>query len=443
MEKTISKLIIKLYLFSLFYFIFFDYTYFNIFAFFIFALFYIFKSTYKIKKIENSLLIISPFLFYIKKLFFGLSNNIDLWNKTSNFYTPFTFADLKLTLEQLQCQSQQLLLLEDNFQSMTENCYFGTWRYGPLFHLLKIQTNYSIVENLTPFVFYFLFLFFLYIIYKKTNLTSFEFNLIALSPTVNLTLTQLNLDIALLLIVFYSLKYYRKFPNTILFIYFLLALIKQHPIGLIIGLLFASKNLASLKKAIIYLISFIGINLYFFLIDINYLSGQARPNQSQVSSGLLSMSQYLWVNIFDRAIGFRLVLLIMILFILLILMLLVLRKKKLIIEINKNEYSDSDLFEGIVAWFVFVFLYANYDYRNTILIILFIFLNFTKTQKFPIIAFLLIAPFSSSLPIVFIYTFTFIKYILSIVVMYFCVELMMEQDRKYFKFLNVFIRNRE
>ena len=155
------------------------------------------------------------------------------------------------------------------------------------------------------------------------------------------------------------------------------------------------------------------------------------------------MSQYLWVNIFDRAIGFRLVLLIMILFILLILMLLVLRKKKLIIEINKNEYSDSDLFEGIVAWFVFVFLYANYDYRNTILIILFIFLNFTKTQKFPIIAFLLIAPFSSSLPIVFIYTFTFIKYILSIVVMYFCVELMMEQDRKYFKFLNVFIRNRE
>ena len=257
MEKTISKLIIKLYLFSLFYFIFFDYTYFNIFAFFIFALFYIFKSTYKIKKIENSLLIISPFLFYIKKLFFGLSNNIDLWNKTSNFYTPFTFADLKLTLEQLQCQSQQLLLLEDNFQSMTENCYFGTWRYGPLFHLLKIQTNYSIVENLTPFVFYFLFLFFLYIIYKKTNLTSFEFNLIALSPTVNLTLTQLNLDIALLLIVFYSLKYYRKFPNTILFIYFLLALIKQHPIGLIIGLLFASKNLASLKKAIIYLISFI------------------------------------------------------------------------------------------------------------------------------------------------------------------------------------------
>ncbi len=89
MEKTISKLFIKFYLFFLFYFIIFDYTYFNIFAFFIFALFYILKSTYEFTKIENNLLIVSPFLFYIKKLFFGLSNNVDMWNKTSNFFYAF------------------------------------------------------------------------------------------------------------------------------------------------------------------------------------------------------------------------------------------------------------------------------------------------------------------------------------------------------------------
>ena len=129
-------------------------------------------------------------------------------------------------------QSQQRTLLADSFQSMTENCFLKSWRYGPLFHLIKLNINYSFIENILPIFLYVLFLLFLFTLYKKTNLTSLEFNIISLSSTVNLLFTQLNIDLIILLLVFYFVRYYKSYPNIYLTLLFFLALLKQHPIGI-------------------------------------------------------------------------------------------------------------------------------------------------------------------------------------------------------------------
>ena len=443
MEKTISKLFIKFYLFFLFYFIIFDYTYFNIFAFFIFALFYILKSTYEFTKIENNLLIVSPFLFYIKKLFFGLSNNLDLWNKTSNFFTHFTFADIKLTLEQLQCQSQQRTLLADSFQSMTENCYFESWRYGPLFHLIKLNINYSFIENILPIFLYVLFLLFLFTLYKKTNLTSLEFNIISLSSTVNLLFTQLNIDLIILLLVFYFVRYYKSYPNIYLTLLFFLALLKQHPIGIFFGLFFTANNFRKITKFSLFIISFFVINFYFYNLDVNYLNGQPRPTHAQLASGLLSISQYIWIEFFDRAIGFRLVIFILAIIILIIFTTLIFKKKTVKFNLNKNIYTDNQFEGGVLGWFLFISIYANWDYRNTILLLVFIYFNLNQNYKFPLIGLLLVTPFSPNLPLFLTYIMTAIKYFLYIVSVFVCLLMIIKLDRKYFKFLDVILRNRE
>lgn len=420
----------------MFYFIIFDYKFFNIFAIFIFVLFTIFKSKYEFSKIDNYLLISTPFLFYIKKLYLGLISNVDLWNKTSNFYTHFTFADMKLTLEQLQCQSQQKTLLADNFQSMTENCFFSSIRYGPLFHLIKVDVNYALVEKILPVFLYILFFLFLFFLYKQTNLTSFEFNIIALGSTINLLLNQLNIDLILLLIVFYFVKHYKSYPNLYFMILFFLALIKQHPIGIFFGLFFTADSFKKIVKISSFIVPFFLINFYFYNLDANFLNGQPRPTHAQLASGLLSISQYIWVEFLDYAVGFRIVILILAILVFSLLLVLIFKNNKLKIDYNKNIYTDNKFAGGVLGWFLFISIYANWDYRNSVLLLIFMFFNLNQKYKFPIIGILLISPFTPDLPLFLTYMITFIKYFLYMASVFVCLELFFNLDRKYFKFLN-------
>lgn len=436
MKNLINKFLIKTYLIFLFYFLIFDYKYFNIFAFAFYSVYTFYSPLNENSKIEKNLLVFSPFLFYIKKLIFGITSDIDLWNKSSNFFTHFTFADIKLTLEQLQCQYSQDQLLADSFTMMTENCFFAFWRYGPLFHILKLDLNYYLAEKILPMILYTFFLIFLFIVYQKSNLNSFEFNLISLGATVNLLFTQLNIDLFIILVIFFLLKSYKSYPNIYLFILFLLALIKQHPVGIFLGIFLTATNVKKFITSFLYLFSYLVINIVFYKIDFNFLNGQPRPTHPQLASGMLSISQYIWIEFLNQLGGFRTV--VFILFVILLLLLITLRFKKnpINLHLNKNIYSDNDFERGVLGWFLFTSLYANWDYRNIILVLFFVFFDLNHRYKYPIISLLIVAPFTPELPMVITNFMILIKYSVYLATIFVATELFLNLDRKYFKFIN-------
>ena len=192
-----------------------------------------------------------------------------------------------------------------------------------------------------------------------------------------------------------------------------------------------------------FLISFFAINFYFYTLDVNYLNGQPRPTHAQLASGLLSISQYIWIEFLDRTIGFRLVIFILAIILLALFLMLFFKIKIIKFDLNKNIYTDNQFEGGVLGWFLFISIYANWDYRNTILLLVFIYFNLNQNYKFPLIGLLLITPFSPNLPLFLTYIMTAIKYFLYIVTVYICIQIIIKLDRKYFKFIDVILRNKE
>ena len=87
------------------------------------------------------------------------------------------------------------------------------------------------------------------------------------------------------------------------------------------------------------------------------------PSNLINSTGLLTISQYIWVNFLTRSGGYRVVILIYILILFLCFNLKKIVKYSYLTLENPLEYS-------LFFWLFGVFLYANYDYRNIIIIYL-------------------------------------------------------------------------
>ena len=132
-----------------------------------------------------------------------------MWERTF-FDAKYSFADAKITINQLICQSNQEFLLGDKFQSMSDECFFGDWRYGPLFHILKIDLGYDSSVIFITVLLYLFFLFFLYELNKRKYISDLEFNIISLSSTVNQLLSQVNIDLLLFLNSFYINYFFKK-----------------------------------------------------------------------------------------------------------------------------------------------------------------------------------------------------------------------------------------
>lgn len=314
-------------------------------------------------------------MFYAKKLFSGVYGDNKLWDQTTIKEFTSIFPDMAATLIQLKCQFDLTLQPNLSPENLSNQCIFGNVRYGPLFHSLKININ---VENLNFFyilIFLLTFYFMFYYYKKEDSVDPLIFAIIFLSPTFNLTMNQLNIDILLFIFIYFLFietdnHFYAKSFFILLF-----SLIKQHPIGFLIGLVFVTKE----KKKLIYLYSLISsfflINFYYLFNDFNYFSGQPRPSSSLNSNGLLSISENIWINMFNKVVGYRTVFIIYI-FLILILLLFV---KRYYLYFNKKFPSKSlNKFQiASITWFLFVGIYANYDYR---LIICFMFISLFKNK---------------------------------------------------------------
>lgn len=433
-----NKVLSKIYIFSLFYFLFIDYKYFTIFALIILICNFISKNEKSIPNYEKKILLISPFIFYIQKIIIGLFYESTMWERTF-FDLKYSFSDIKIVVDQLICQSNQEFLLGDKFQSMSDECFFGSWRYGPLFHILKIDIGYEpSVIFITVFLYLF-FLFFLYELNKRKYISDLEFNIISLSSTVNQLLSQVNIDLLLFLIVFMSVTFLKKYFKLNLFIFFFLALLKQHPIGLFFGLLFTEKKRTNLIYIIFYVISFVIVNFYILSIDMNFLSGQPRPSGGHSSSGLLTISQFLWIQLFNYQFGFRFVLFLLI-FIILFLSFLTYKNKKIKFnELLLTPNTDSRYFFAVISWFLFTSLYANYDYRNIILVLLLFLYNFDFRTKYVFISVLLLSPNPILNSEILTFGIFFIKFTCYLYAVFICLNLIVSTESKYLRLVtNIF-----
>jgi hypothetical protein len=440
LNYIISKRLMLIYIIFLFYFIFFDYKYFNLFSLCILGTTYFLKKDINISKTEKKILVLTPYIFYSKKLIIGSLENIALWNKTYLADTPFSFADLKLTIQQLACQSELNYLFRDKFNEMSERCFFGSYRYGPLFHLLNWDIDYKIVQSLLPFILYFLFFIFLHTLRSKSNLNEFEFNLLSISATANLLLTQLNIDLIIFLCIFFISKVFKQYRLFSISIILILALLKQHPLGILFGLLFIEKSWKKATSILLAIISFFTINIYFYNLDVNFLNGQPRPSVAQSSSGLLAFSQYFWVNLLNRAIGFRIAIIIFIALISLVLYLIVSKNFTTTISLNKNTENSEGFEAGILSWFLFISIYSNWDYRNIILLLLFLYFDFDKNTKLAILIIFLTSPMLNELNIYLLPTLIFFKFSSYIYVMCTCAQLLLKYETKYLKLISILFK---
>ena len=358
-------------------------------------------------KLTKYLLLIAPFIFYAKKLVSGIFGDDNLWGQTTIKEFTSIFPDMAATLIQLKCQYDLSLQPNLTAQSLSGQCIFGNVRYGPLFHSLKININ---LENLDIFyilIFLLTFYFMIYYYKKEDSVNPLIFAIIFLSPTFNLTMNQLNIDILLVLLTYFLFIETDKHFYAKSFLILIFSLIKQHPIGFLIGLVFITNERRKLIYLYSLIFSFILMNFYFLNNDFNYLTGQPRPSSSLNSTGLLSVSENIWINMFNKAVGYRTVLVIYIVLILILLSIV----KKYYLYFNKKIPSESlNNFQlASITWFLFAGIYANYDYR---LIICLLFISFFKNKQLLFLFFILfyLSPFT-----IFSYTFlnllqTLIKY---------------------------------
>jgi hypothetical protein len=398
---NLESLKVKISLVALFYFLIVDYKYFGI---FFIIYFIIFGINFTTNTIEENLFRLLPILFYLKKFILGFSDRYsELWTKTSlnDFYLQSKFPDINIDILQYKCQ-----YFLDSFQKSyfveINNCPMGNYRYGPLHHLiqLNLDPNYAsflwigILSGLSLFAY-------LKITNKNKDLIPL-ISIILLSPIVNMAYHQFNMDIFLVISSYYLLKNIDKFTFPKIILLTSIALIKQHPVALLFGLgyvFFINKKSKKLTFIIINLFCFITVNFILFN-DLNLLSGQPRPSNMYNSSGLLTFSQYLWVNIFNEFGSYRYVLFIYIL----IFLATILYGKTFIVDkksiIQKMNHRNLEKYYPFIIWFLFAGSYANYDYRNLILIVLSVFI-LKNTDKLSVTVYLILimsSPFPSFLP---------------------------------------------
>lgn len=359
-------------LFLVSYFIIFDYSHFalGISAFFI--LFGFETINTKPIKIYSQLLVI---FFYFKKFFLGYySDSPDIWK--SSFYSSYEpyFPDLILVLRQINCNSSDCLNVSG---------------YGPLLYFIRTAINVDIfIENYIYFLFFGICVFILRIFShfeKYTNLV-----LVALvSPTLNILIHQMNIDFFFIIAAVICIQNPSKNKLLKALVILIISLLKLHPAALILGLIIVGFLKKDKKIFIINLTSLIVflVTLMLYLFGQNSLLSSPRPSGLQNSVGLLSVSQYLWINFVQITNQYRDVLIIY-MFLGVFLLIIFMKTKERYLSTGTH-VSDIEFIFSL--WVFLNYLYANYDYRTAILMpIFFITLSAERNKESRILLLLFI-----------------------------------------------------
>jgi hypothetical protein len=169
----------------------------------------------------------------------------------------------------------------------------------------------------------------------------------------------------------------------------IISLLKLHPAALILGLIIVGFLKKDKKIFIINLTSLIVflVTLMLYLFGQNSLLSSPRPSGLQNSVGLLSVSQYLWINFVQITNQYRDVLIIY-MFLGVFLLIIFMKTKERYLSTGSH-VSDIEFIFSL--WLFLNYLYANYDYRTAILMpIFFITLSAERNKESRILLLLFI-----------------------------------------------------
>ncbi len=411
---------INFFIFSLLtYFIIYDYKFYGI-AFSIIIL--IFGFQFNTNKIENNIYKILTLVFYFKKFYLGLSTSSKTdWAKSFFGFYDDKYPDFNNVLYQIKCNFEG----DNFFKSSKEIQCPAIDGYGPLIYLIRFDINLDLFLNICLLILFSL----LIITYFKliSNFSSWIpiISILFMSPVVNLIIHQFNIDIFIIYAAIFASFNIDKniFLKAILVSSF--SLIKIHSLGFIIGIVifsYAKKNKKVFYTYFFSIIFVLGWTFYdvFFLKS---LTNSQRPSGLYNASGLLTLSQNIWINYLSFFGQYRDVLIIYLTLIILISGLIYLLRSKYFQISFIRDKEINFLTISSIFWLFSVYLYANYDYRNTILLLLtpLLFDNKNKFKSKVIFIFILISPLPTDINFNILNLFTFLKascfiYIFSIII---------------------------
>ncbi len=348
---------------------------------------------------ETKFVMFVPLGFYFLRFVSNLSVYFNSLNRrlSANIYeTDLRFLDLQNPLNAINCNVYKFNSFLElpkpqkyNFSNnIYHSCPYETF-YGPIidnFLRIKISNIYLVGVLITGICFLIIGKFY-YNQVKLNNDSSFFLFLLAIGPPTNFLLERMNLDILIFISLYLCLKNYKKNINIKLFILGLLVFVKYYTVVVFGAILIILWNM---KEKVRFLTSgaYFLITLFFFYIfnfqgnnkvlGINLNTTKPVDNTIDydlilggwmdgltMSFGNLSHSRNIndVFQLHNLGIVYLLMTLILIFFI-------------YRISVNNTNFSlfsneDSYLNFSIITIFVFVGLYANYDYRLPILILIY------------------------------------------------------------------------
>jgi len=338
---------------------------FNMLGLFLIPVVMLFNLEFKLSTLQKYLLILGPVLMYLKIFISATSESLnELWNSaaSTSFQGEVRFGDLQLVLTKLKCNfNGDGYSYDIVFSDFIGTCPFNVG-YGPFFSYIGINND---IWSLTLFLSVLFFGIFIYSfsITKIHDENLIYYSLFIISPPVIFLVMRMNLDIFIFSSIFIFIHKFGEDSFKTLFLLIFLSLLKIFPVFLMFIIIIQKIILKNYKFFYWYLITSISTLSFIFYDGIIFTDRSVRPSISNMSFGLLTYSQNIWIDVFNRYGGFRYV---VIIFLVLNLGLVYVsyrinKNKKLLINLSKEEVLMG-------AFFLSVFLYANYDYRLTLLV---------------------------------------------------------------------------
>ncbi len=345
--------------------------------------------------IENykSVIFNLPIYFYLIKLTSGLSSNFStIWKSISNsIYETFKiFGDLQIIFRTIHCNSS----------SFVQDFKFASG----LFHTCPFETGYPIVDYFIAFdvnniwlasismglITLIIFSIFYKNIIRLNSEYSFIIFILVLSSPANFLFDRLNLDIFIIFLCYFAVKFLNKYPIiSILGIVFLFT-IKIYPIFLLISsAIIHLKNKKDLKIFYIHIIGLLFSIYYFYdlvFIKKSRLTATNNPNElfqgfSHFTNDTLTFGYLTHLRFFERIFSFTPALIILLLLILIIFIFIHKTQNKFVSRSNSQDLE----YLIIAGAFILISLFENYDYRICFLFLIFKYIFDNKNQTIQIL----------------------------------------------------------
>jgi len=380
----------NLFLSLIVYFIFFNFEFFPL---FVIALFLSTKLNFDFNKIQKTIFISLPYIFWMTKFITSLFPRFqNIWEQMGQrAYSGTTrYWDFQLEFLMFKCNKFKNEIFQVQYEERFISCpdIIG---YGPLRKIINITGDLWNIILIAAFIMIFLVLIQYRDVLRDNKENYYVVTLIFLSPSLNLLINQMNTDIFFFVTLYWVLKYYEKNPIVLGFVLFLFSLYKLHVLGIFVGLIIffvLNKDSKNLKIASFYTLS-IPFVYYLDTLTTEPLIIPGAPD-TKIGYGLLQDAKN--ISFHSRAfLELNYKVMYLILFFIVVAIFLMLFKND---SSQKNNFIYSSRLYGLSFWFFITMVYENHSYRLPLFIVLFItlFLNLKLNFRFAMLYFIFSNP---------------------------------------------------